>query len=76
MQIKGWMNVYRSGHFHKAGKPGAFDRHAGDFYATEEAARADIAPRSHYVATVPISWPDDVIAANPVSERQRRLGAQ
>lgn len=56
--MRGWLNVYRSGHYHRAGKPGMYDRHPGDIYETKEAALADISPASHYVATVPIEWYD------------------
>jgi hypothetical protein len=58
---KGWINIYRSGFFHTPGKPGAYDRHPGDIYATEAAALADIKPRRFYVATIPIQWEEEVI---------------
>jgi hypothetical protein len=54
----GFLNIYRSGWFHREGKPGMFDRHPGDIYGTEAAALADIEPKSHYIATVPVSWED------------------
>lgn len=54
--VTGWLNVYRSGFFHREGKPDAFNRHAGDLYPTQEAAIRDIEPLSHYVATVPVQW--------------------
>lgn len=59
-----WMNVYRSGWFHRAGKPSTIDRHAGDFYETREQAMADIDPPSHYITTVPFTYvdPEDVHA--------------
>jgi len=57
--IKGYMNVYRSGYFHREGKPGGYNRHAGDFYPTEAAAKADIEPLSHYICTVAIEWPEE-----------------
>ena len=64
--INGWINIYRSGFFHTPGKPGAFDRHPGDIYATYEAAVADIFPVSHYVATVPVAWEEETRpAVNP-----------
>jgi hypothetical protein len=53
-----WMNIYRAGHFHRAGKPTCVDRHAGDFYETREAAMAEISPRSHYITTVPFTYVD------------------
>lgn len=65
--ITGYMNVYKSGYFHRQNKPGALDRHAGDFYPTVDAAKADIEPASHYVATVgPFEWwEDEAIQPNP-----------
>lgn len=62
-EIIGYMNVYKSGFFHKAGKADTFDRHAGDIYASHDAAVRDIHPRSHYVATVSVLWTE------PGSER-------
>lgn len=59
-QCKGFVNIYRSG-FHTPGKCGAFNRHPGDIYATEDAARRDIFPASHYVGTVAITWDEPVI---------------
>ena len=63
MQILGYMNVYRSGHFHRVGKPGMFDRHAGDLYPTHESALADIEPASHYIDTVPVVWNEPTMPA-------------
>lgn len=40
--VKGYMNIYRSGYYHRKGKPKAFDRHAGDIYPTVAAALEDI----------------------------------
>jgi len=66
MKCNGWMNIYRSGHFHRAGKPCMFDRHPGDLYPTEEAARADIEPLELYIDTVPVEWNDpEKVQANP-----------
>lgn len=67
-KVQGYMNVYRSGFFHTPGKPGAYDRHPGDLYATREAAEADIYPRSHFIATVgPVEWDEpEVPAVNPM----------
>lgn len=56
MKVKGFMNVYRSGHFHRAGKADCYDRHAGDIYPTREAAVRDIDPPSHYIDTIEIAW--------------------
>ena len=54
---KGYINVYRSGFFHTAGKAGTVDTHGGDIYTTEAKAKEDIHPMSHYIATVPIEYP-------------------
>jgi hypothetical protein len=60
-KCKGWINIYRSGFFHTPGKPDAYDRHPGDIYATEWAALDAIAPRDYYIATVPVTWEEEVI---------------
>ena len=67
MQRQYWMNVYKSGWFHREGKPLTLDRHAGDFYETREQAIKDIEPASHYIATVPFIYdePDEDLRANP-----------
>lgn len=57
----GYINIYRSGFFHRPGKSGAYDRHPGDIYASEEAAKRDIHPWSHYVATVPVKWDEATV---------------
>jgi hypothetical protein len=63
----GYINIYRSGFFHKAGKLGAYDRHPGDIYATKHAAERDINPWSHYVTTVPVTWEEPSMPpANPM----------
>jgi hypothetical protein len=54
---QGYINVYRSGFFHTAGKAGTVDTHGGDIYTTREKAIEDINPVSHYIATVPIEYP-------------------
>lgn len=64
----GWLNIYRSGVYHRCGKPGAFDRHAGDLYPTEQAARDAIDPVSHYVDTVPVVWTEAGPDVQPNSE--------
>ena len=63
-----YMNIYRSGWFHREGKPNTLDRHAGDLYDSREQALADIDPPSHYIATVPVQWedPEDIVA-NPAA---------
>lgn len=65
-QISGFMNVYRSGWFHRLAKPGTCDRHGGDLYLSEAAAKADIHPLTHYIATIPVSWEDpETLSCNP-----------
>lgn len=77
-----WMNVYRSGWFHREGKPDTLDVHAGDFYETREAAEAAIDPPHHYVATVSfeLTAAPALLRANPadsaplsLSESRRRF---
>jgi hypothetical protein len=60
-RIVGWQNIYRSGHFHRCGKPGMFDRHPGDLYASRAAAMADVdqAAKHLYVATTRVVWYED-----------------
>lgn len=43
--ILGYANVYRSGYFHRKGKPNMYDRHFGDIYPDREAALADLLAR-------------------------------
>ncbi|CAN7638083.1 hypothetical protein LJR130_004845 [Variovorax sp. LjRoot130] len=74
MKITGYINLYRSGWFHRQGKPGAFDLHAGDVYPTLESALRDIEPRTHYLATVPVCWQSDQdMAPTPPPRRQSRF---
>lgn len=70
-----WMNIYRSGFFHREGKPLTLDVHSGDFYDTEELAKAAIDPPSHYRGTVSFEW-DDVenIQTNPADSVPTPLG--
>lgn len=72
--MQGAINIYKSGHYHRKGKPGQYDRHPGDIYPTMEAALGDIDPlavdkdgNSLYVATTPVQWlePDDTLECNP-----------
>lgn len=70
-----WMNVYRAGWFHRAGKANNVDIHAGDFYVTREQAVADIDPPSHYIATVPFAFTGPVQRANPVDSIPTPLSA-
>lgn len=62
----GYVNIYRSGYFHREGKPGNMDRHAGDIYEDETAAANHIFPQSHFIATVRVEWddPEDIVV-NP-----------
>lgn len=55
-RVTGWMNIYRAGYYHRAGKPNMYDRHPGDCYPTRELAVADIDPPHLYVATVRVTW--------------------
>lgn len=62
----GWMNIYRSGWFHRANKPNMYDRHPGDLYPDYDAAIADIAPKELYVTTVEVQWLEPVkVPVNP-----------
>lgn len=83
--MTGFINIYKSGWFHRKGKPNMLDRHPGDIYLTMEAAKQDIDPAAAalYVGTVPIMWiePDDALAVNPADshpiplrETRRQLG--
>jgi hypothetical protein len=76
-----YQNVYRSGYYHRAGKPGQFDRHPGDLYPTRDAAEADVDPPWMYVDTVKVVWYEDaqphVNCATskpvPISESRRQI---
>lgn len=74
----GYINIYRSGMWHDAGKPGAFDRHAGDIYPTRTAAEADIAPKAYYVTTVPVQWEEhgETPQVNPADSKPVRCIAK
>jgi hypothetical protein len=80
----GFMNIYRSGYFHREGKPDTMNRHAGDIYDSREQAVKDINPPSHYIATVPVQWddPEDVVPNSPdsvpvsLSVSRRKYAAQ
>ena len=67
--MTGFINIYKSGHYHRQGKPGAYDRHPGDIYPTYEAAVGDIdqAAVHLYVGTAPVTWieTDDGLTVNP-----------
>lgn len=55
-----YVNLYRSGNFHRANKPGQFNVHPGDLYPTRSAAIADIYPLDLHFATVMVLVPDSV----------------
>lgn len=69
MLKSGYMNIYRSGYFHRKGKPGNIDRHGGDLYDDKTTAEKHIFPRSHFIATVPVTWddPEDCVVNPPSS---------
>lgn len=52
-----YMNVYRAGHYHRQGKPGHTNIHAGDFFTSEKDARDNAEPEAGYLATVPFDMP-------------------
>lgn len=47
-----WMNLYRSGYYHRDGKPGTLPWHPGDVYASREAALDDVDHEAPYLGTV------------------------
>lgn len=62
----GFVNIYRSGFYHRMGKPNLLDRHTGDIYDTREEAIKQIDPPSHYIGTTGISWVDvEDVQSNP-----------
>lgn len=60
----GFVNIYRSGHWHKPGKPGAYDVHGGDVYATAMAAFNAIEQPHLYLTTVPVEWEGEDLRPN------------
>lgn len=82
--MKGYINIYRSGYYHRCGKPHTFDRHGGDIYATPCQALAAIEPRELYCATVPIEWDEKNSPCEngpfsipvPLSQSRRELALQ
>lgn len=52
-----YMNVYRAGYYHRQGKPGHCNIHAGDFFTTEAEARRCAEPDKGYIATVSFEMP-------------------
>lgn len=68
MVVIGWINIYDStlSGFHTTGKPGAYDRHAGDVYATRESALRHCNPAKARIATLCIAWHEgQIITVNP-----------
>jgi hypothetical protein len=83
-RVVGWQNIYRSGYYHRCGKPGMYDRHPGDLYPTRDAAERDVEPPEQYVTTVKVVWYEDkqphVNCASsqpvPITESRRKLHRQ
>jgi hypothetical protein len=57
----GWVNIYKSGKYHTPGKPGAYDRHAGDIYSSHAQAwqERDLSEEAGYLDTVPVTYRDE-----------------
>lgn len=73
---RGFVNIYRSGMFHREGKPTAYNRHPGDIYPTQDEALQDIDPRAAhlYVCTVPIAWAEPMkVQPNPRDSVPKRV---
>lgn len=51
------MNVYRSGFYHRQGKPNTTNMHGGDLYATEAAALENAEVNRGYLGTAPVDFP-------------------
>lgn len=85
-RVVGWQNIYRSGYYHRCGKPTMFDRHPGDLYPTRAAAEADVDPaaRHLYVATTKVVWYEEsephvnseTSVPVPLSESRRKLARE
>lgn len=56
-----WMNLYRQGWYHRAGKPGTMNVHPGDLYPSEAAAKADIDHLAPYIDTVSFEVPAGLV---------------
>lgn len=61
-----YMNVYRAGFYHRQGKPGHTNLHAGDFFTSRMAALNAIVPDVGYIDTVAFDMP--VLAGCTVTE--------
>lgn len=80
-----FINVYKSGYYHRMGKPNQFNCHPGDLYPTHAAAFADVDPAAAHLFLgtffVAIPWDvlgqvnaeDSVPVPLSVSKRQLRL---
>lgn len=63
-----YMNVYRAGFYHRQGKPGHCNIHAGDFFTSRVDAEAHVEPDKGYITTVSFEMPlpdGTTILANP-----------
>lgn len=49
-----YINLYKQGHYHRAGKPGTLSFHPGDAYSTLTAAQNDIDRDAPFIGTVPV----------------------
>lgn len=52
-----FINLYRSGVYHRQGKPNATNLHGGDVYASEAAALENAEPDRGYITTVRAELP-------------------
>jgi hypothetical protein len=61
-----YINLYRSGWYHRQGKPDTTNLHAGDVYTSERLALENAEPDKGYVTTVPfeVDFPGTVLS-NP-----------
>lgn len=56
--VTGYVNLYHAGYYHRRGKPGGLDLHAGDIYTTEAEAKASAVPEAGYVCTGVVTYDD------------------
>jgi hypothetical protein len=74
-----WLNVYRSGYYHRAGKPTATNLHGGDLYVSYADATAAIQHDRGYITTVSFQMPvpaDTHIYRNPENSVPRERGGE
>lgn len=62
---KAYMNLYRQGWYHRAGKPGTLSIHPGDMYPTRSLALADIDHAAPYIGTVEVNLGDQDFLVYP-----------